>query len=129
MLVKRDNENKLNTSVYRKSTSNDIYINWYAHAPNTWEIATLRNPIKRVFSISSNKCLLEKKIKYVKIAFCTYNRYTEKVADNIIKSEREWQQKTLKYSQETETINTSDVSTEVLTIILPYGGNEGNYIP
>ena len=70
VLVKRDNENKLNTSVYRKSTSNDIYINWYAHVPNTWKIATLRILIKRAFSISSNGCLIE--VKYVKNAFCTY---------------------------------------------------------
>ena len=107
VLVKRDNENMLNTSVYRKSTSNDIYINWYAHAPNTWKIATLRNHIKRAFSISSNECLVEEAIKYVKNAFCTYNQFPEKVVDNIIKSEGEWQQKTLKYNEETEPINTT----------------------
>ena len=58
---------------------------------------------------------------------CTYNQYLEKVVDNIIKSEREWQQKTLKYNEETETINTIDVS-EVFTLILPYGGNKGDNI-
>ena len=32
---------------------------------------------------------------YDKNAFSTCNQYTEKVVDNIIKSEREWKQKTL----------------------------------
>ena len=62
VFVERDSENKLNTSVYRKCTSNDICINWYAHAPNTWKIATLRNLIKRAFSISSTESLAEKKL-------------------------------------------------------------------
>ena len=47
---------------------------------------------------------------------------------NNIRSEREWQQKTLKYNQETETINTADVITEDFILILPYGGNKGDNI-
>ena len=66
--------------------------------------------------ISSNECLVEEEIKYVKNAFCTYNQYPEKVVDNIIKIERKWQQKTIKYNEETETINTTDIS-EVFTLI------------
>ena len=89
VFVERVSENKLNTSVYRKCTSNDIYINWYAHAPNTWKIATLRNLIKRAFSISSTESLADKEIKYLQNAFCTYNQYPQKVVDNIIKSEGE----------------------------------------
>ena len=49
------------------------------------------------------------------------------MVDNIIKREWEWQQNTVKYNEETETINTTDVS-EVFTLILPYGGNKGDDI-
>ena len=83
VFVERDSENKLNTSVYRKCTSDYIYINWYAHAPNTWKIATLRNLIKRALSISSTESLAEKEIKYLQNAFCTCNQYPQKVVDNI----------------------------------------------
>ena len=87
----------------------------------------LRNLINRGFSISSNECLVEEEIKYIKNAFCTYNQFTEKMVDNIIKSERERQQKTLKYNEETKIINTTDVS-EILTLILLYDGKKGDNI-
>ena len=120
VFVERDSENKLNTSVYMKCTSNDIYINWYAHAPNTWKIATLRNLIKRAFSISSTESFAEKEIKYLQNAFC--------MVDNIIKSEREWQHKILNDNEGTEAINTIDASTDIFTLILPHGGNKGDNI-
>ena len=47
VLIKRVNNNKLETGVYRKLTSTDIYINWNAHAPTEWKIGTLRNLIKQ----------------------------------------------------------------------------------
>ena len=46
LLIKRVGKNKLKTSVYRKPTSTDIYINWNARAPTEWEIRTLRNLTK-----------------------------------------------------------------------------------
>ena len=128
VFVERDSENKLITSAYRKCTCNDIYIYWYAHAPNTWKIATLRNLIKRAFSISSTESLAEKEIKYLQNAFCTYNQYPQKVVDDIIKSEREWQHKILNDNEETEAINTVDASTDIFTLILPYGDNKGDNI-
>ena len=72
--------------------------------------------------------LAEKEIKYLQNAFCTYNQYPQKVVDNIIKSEREWQHKIRNDNEETEAINTVDASTEIFTSILPYGGNKGDNI-
>ena len=34
VLVIRDSNNNINTTVYRKSTNNDIYLNWESFAPN-----------------------------------------------------------------------------------------------
>ena len=128
VLVKRDNEDKLNTSIYRKPTSNDIYINWYAHSPNAWKIATLKNLIKRAFCISSTKLLLETELKYLKYVFCTYNQYPEKLVDDIIRSEREYQVKKLTKEVENQRNNLNDVSDDVITLTLPYGGNIGDNI-
>ena len=50
------------------------------------------------------------------------------MVDDIIKSEREWQHKILNDNEETEAINTVDASTDIFTLILPYGGNKGNNI-
>ena len=34
--IKRISNNKLETTVYRKTTNTDIYINWNSHAPSEW---------------------------------------------------------------------------------------------
>ena len=47
VLIKGVNNNKLETGVYRKPTSIDIFIKWNAHAPTEWKIGTLRNLIKQ----------------------------------------------------------------------------------
>ena len=35
-------DNKLVCSVYKKSTNNDIYMNWHSFAPKTWKTGTLK---------------------------------------------------------------------------------------
>ena len=37
VLVIRDSNNNINTTVYRKSTNNDIYLNWESFAPDKWK--------------------------------------------------------------------------------------------
>ena len=36
LVIRKDNGN-METSVYRKATHTDVYLNWNAHAPNTWK--------------------------------------------------------------------------------------------
>ena len=55
--ARRTNDNKVETSVCRKATWTNIYINWDAHAPLNWKIVTLRSLIKRR-SIRSSELLL-----------------------------------------------------------------------
>ena len=43
VLIKRNEEGGVDTSVYRKPTNTDIYINWKAHAPVIWKIVTLKS--------------------------------------------------------------------------------------
>ena len=40
VLVIRDSSNNINTTVYRKSTNNDIYLNWESFAPGKWKRGT-----------------------------------------------------------------------------------------
>ena len=37
VLVIRDSNNNINTTVYRKNTNNDIYLNWESFAPDKWK--------------------------------------------------------------------------------------------
>ena len=47
VLVMRDSNNNINTTVYRKSTNNDIYLNWESFAPDKWKWETLKTLTKR----------------------------------------------------------------------------------
>ena len=69
-VIKRVDNNKLETGVYRKSTSTDIYIKWNAHSPTEWKIGTLRNFIKLVKLIYSDESLLNEEIVFF---FYIYN--------------------------------------------------------
>ena len=85
--ARRTNDNEVETSVYRKATCTNIYINWHSHAPTNWKIGTLRNLIKRAKSISSSKLLLRNEISYLQNIFTEYNDFPLKAVNNIIDQE------------------------------------------
>ena len=116
----RANDNKVETSVYRKATCTNIYINWRSHAPSNWKIGTLRNLIKRAKSISSSELLLRNEIGYLQYIFSKYNDFPLKVVNDIIDQEhlQSAQQETAKpQSKETQ---------QTLQLMLPYSGNHGH---
>ena len=82
--ARRTNDNKVETSVYRKATCTSIYINWPSHAPLNWKIGTLRNLIKRAKSITFSELLLRNEISYLRNIFTEYNNFSLKVIINII---------------------------------------------
>ena len=69
VLIKRVNNNKLETGVYRKPTSSDICINWNAHTTTQFKIGTLRNLIKRAKLICSDEGLVKEGMKYATKVF------------------------------------------------------------
>ena len=83
----RNNHNKVETYVYRKSTCMNNYINWCSHAPSNWKIGILRNLIKRVKSISSSELFLRNEISYSRRIFMEYNDFPLNVVNNIIDQE------------------------------------------
>ena len=46
VLVKRTSNNKFETSVFRKSTNTDIFVNWNTPSPTDWKIGTLKTLVK-----------------------------------------------------------------------------------
>ena len=85
----RNNHNKVETYVYRKSTCMNNYINWCSHAPSNWKIGILRNLIKRAKFISSSEIrnLLRNEICYLRHIFTEYTNFPLKVVNNIIDQE------------------------------------------
>ena len=85
VLINRISFNEIETSVYRKKSKTDIYINWYSHALR--KLRTLRNLITRAKNISSTEDLLNHEIKHLKTVFCNINGFPKNVVNNIIQQE------------------------------------------
>ena len=65
----RDEENIV-TTVYRKSTNADVYLNWNSFAPHSWKRGTLKTLTQRAYMIYSTTELLDTKLKHFREGFC-----------------------------------------------------------
>ena len=82
MLYRKDNE--LACSIYRKSTNNDIYMNWYSFALKTWKTGTLKSLKERAILICSNEELLNEKLKHLVKVFREKNHFPKWVICNVM---------------------------------------------
>ena len=122
--VQRKENGTFTTSIYRKKTSSDVYINWNSFAPRTWKIGTLHGLLQRAFTICSDKAKVEEEIRYLKSVFTKINNYPINVVENIIKKVRNKNIHAEKDAQreiESDTVSRPHMS-------LPYGGDKGNTI-
>ena len=85
--IRRLTNGKLETTVFRKETNTDVYMNWNSHAPMQWKIGTLKNLVKRSIIICSDQHLLQKELDYLRKVFVEINDYPSKTVENIIKNE------------------------------------------
>ena len=127
VLVSRDTNNKITTSVYRKATNTDVYINWHSHSPKTWKISTLKTMVKRAFLISSTKSLLQTELNYIADVFCNHNQYPKNLVQSVIKNEKIFHEEQGKHEVIDNAVPT-DNEKEVVTLMLPYGGKKGEDI-
>ena len=56
------NANTIDTTVYRKPTNTDVYLNWNTHAPTTSKVGTLRTILSRTYTICSSETYLNDEI-------------------------------------------------------------------
>ena len=67
LISRKRNDNT--TTVYRKSTCNDVYLNWNTFAPATWKRGTLKTLAERAYVICSTHHLLERELKHLEKVF------------------------------------------------------------
>ena len=82
------NNNSIETAVYRKSTNNDIYLNWNAFSPDTWKRGTLKTLVERTYIayiLCSTEDFLAKVLKYLENVFHENNNYPKHVIKQILK--------------------------------------------
>ena len=119
LVVKKNNT--IETTIYRKQTHNDIYLNWESFTPEVWKRGTLKTLL---FRVHTNKELLEKEVKHLKHVFITINGFPPWVVSKVISR--------VKNEVFTTQINQSIVNPELsnvkqLRLILPYKGKKGEY--
>ena len=127
--VRRKGNGSFATSVYRKKTSSDIYINWKSYAPRTWKVGTLHGLLQRAFMICSDTTEVEKELKYLANVFENVNGYPKRVIQSTIAKVRSKNATELP-EDPTETDPATLEETEIVRphMSLPYGGDKGNTI-
>ena len=118
VLIIRTEENQIETTVYRKPTNTNIYVNWNSYAPINWKYVTAQILIKRAYSICSTENLLEKELAFIEDVLCRYNNYPVTFVRRIVKKE-EVTAKKRAVPSENNAINHEQKS---LHLHLPYGG-------
>ena len=78
LLIRRGT--KIETTVYRKSTNNDIYLNWGSFAPVTWKRGTLFN---RAYIVCSTDYHLKKELDHLRYVFQKHNNYPKWVIKQV----------------------------------------------
>ena len=63
----------LQTTIYRKSTHNGVYLHWNSFAPGTWRRCTLRTILIQAYKICSTKELLQNELKQIEEEFIKIN--------------------------------------------------------
>ena len=77
-------DNKLVCSVYKKSTNNDIYMNWHSFAPKTWKTGTLKSLIERATLICSIEELLKEELEHLEKVLREKNNFPKWVIRNVM---------------------------------------------
>ena len=121
--------NSVVTSIFRKPTNTDIYLNWNAFAPNTWIRGTLKTLLERVYILCSNIELLQKELKSLVKVFHETNNCPHYVIKQILKQVQNEQ------NQQNVNVPTAAVADETNTkkkkehlLLAPYQGKKGYYV-
>ena len=69
VLVIKQSNNKVETTVYRKNTTTEIYLNWFSHTPNTWKRETLKVLLNRAYILCSTDYQIKEELCYLEKVF------------------------------------------------------------
>ena len=73
----------LQTTIYRKSTHNGVYLHWNSFAPRTWKCGTLWTISFQAYKICSTEELLQNELKQIEEEFISINGYLKWVFDQV----------------------------------------------
>ena len=117
MVIRKDHE--VETTVYRKSTNNDIYLHWQSFSPTTWKRGTLQTLVSRAFKVCSNDQHLQNEIKHLKKVFRDINGYPNWIIEQTIEKVKNQNEMT----RSTQVTTNTEENEHLL--MLPYKGKVG----
>ena len=121
--------NDIITTVYRKSTCNDTYLNWNGFAPATWKGGTLKTLVERAYVICSANQLLERELKYLENLFHEKNNCLKYIVKQILDKAFEEHSRKKATNTTLDQQNETEYKTEKKhLLILPYQGKSGDVI-
>ena len=85
VLFIRDHE-KINTTIFRKDTYNELCLHWDLFSPISWKQGTLKSLISSANLICSNQSLLEKELKHLKNTFHKKNSYPRWMINQVVET-------------------------------------------
>ena len=110
----------INTTVYRKKTNTDLYINWKSFSPNNWKWGTLKTLVSRAYDICSTEKYLKEELNHIETVFKHQNNYPSWVIDKVFKQVQQAQQVPSNTANEKESDNKN-----IHRLLLPYQGDKG----
>ena len=117
LLIKKGNN--IITTIYRKATTNDIYLNWKSFAPTTWKRGTLKTLAERAYLICSSIALSKKEIDHLKKVFHEKNDYPKWVIHQVLNEVEEKHKTSVNdVSKESKVSPVTDL--KLYLLILPY---------
>ena len=115
---------KIETTVYRKKTCTDLYMNWYSFVPKSWKWGTLKTLVQRAHINCSTEKHLKEELNHIRKTFNEINNYPHWVITKVFKEIKEMTPSE-KEIQVKEDENTS-IKNHIL--VLPYQGEKGIHI-
>ena len=115
----------LQSEVYRKPTSSDIFLQWNSFTPLQWKTSTLKTLVLRAYTVSSDNILLQKELDYLRQIFHQKNGYPIQFIDKVIASVDKNNQTALR---ENDMIPGEELNLKKVSLTLPYMGKKGEQI-
>ena len=117
------------TTIFRKLTNNEIYLNWNVFVPDTWKRGILKTLVERAYIVCSTNGLLPKELKYFVNVFRETNNYPHYVIQQILKQVQDEQ------NQQNVNIPTAVTADETnanrkkeILLLVSYQGKKGDYV-
>ena len=126
------NGRELTTTVYRKKTNDDIYLNWNTFAPVSWKRGTLRTLVQRAYLVCSTETYLKEELTHLEKVFIEKNSYSKSAINQVFTQAKE-EHKNRNYNNNMKnniavpiTLENENEKQHLLTI--PYQGEKGDYL-